>query len=332
MTQKIRVGIAGAGFIGAVHAQAYLQVPDIEIVGIADPITEKAQPIAQQTNSRVFRDYDALLSQGVDILNVCLPPALHLPAALAAASVGTHILMEKPLTRTLDEADQMIAACAKAGVNLMTGFTHHFYPEMIEARRLVASGAVGKPLIVLDNMSITYSFVLPWYRDKDIAGGGVFMCNAVHGFDRAAWALGQKVAGVCGQVEPTTGTRAEDYGAALAKFDGGAQGSFFQHWGPYRTLQCELQIFGEEGMVHVHSWDSVELLVGNKRTITHFYNPDHGISERTMVGMIAELAEMANSVREKRPPSVTGQDGRAALADVLAVYESSATGKWIDIT
>lgn len=331
MTQKIRVGIAGAGFIGAVHANAYLHVPDIEFVGIADPIIEKAEPIAKATNSRVFRDYDELLREGIDVLNVCLIPALHLPAAIAAANVGTHVLMEKPLTRTLQEADEMIAACDKAGVNLMTGFTHHFYPEMLEARRLVSSGAIGKPLIVQDNMSITHSFVLPWYRDKEKAGGGVFMCNAVHGFDRAAWAIGQRVASVCAVIEPTTGTRAEDYGAAIAKFDGGAQGNFFQHWGPYRTLQCELQIFGDEGMVHVRSWDSVELMIGEKRTVTHFYKPDSGLPDRSMIGMIAELTEMVNAVREKRAPSVTGVEGRTGLADVLAVYESAASGEWIEI-
>src|SRR5581483_3375514 len=216
MTNKIRVGIAGAGFIGAVHAHAYKHVPGVEIVGIADPLKEKAEPLAKETSSRVFRDYEELLRAGVDVLNVCLVPALHLPATLAAAAAGTHVLMEKPIARTLAETDEMIAACRKAGVSLMTGFTHHFYPEMIEARRLVQSGVIGKPLIVLDAMSITYSFVLPWYRDKELAGGGVFMCNAVHGFDRAAWALGQKVERVCAIVEPTTGTRAADYGAALA--------------------------------------------------------------------------------------------------------------------
>jgi myo-inositol 2-dehydrogenase/D-chiro-inositol 1-dehydrogenase len=331
MADTVRVGIAGAGFIGAVHAHAYTHVPGIEFVGIADPVTEKAERLANETGTRAFRDYDELLHAGVDILNVCLPPALHLPAALAAANVGTHVLMEKPLTRTLEEADQMIAACDRAGVNLMTGFTHHFYPEMIEARRLVQSGAIGKPLMALDTMSITFSFVLPWYRDKEIAGGGVFMCNAVHGLDRAAWALGQRVASVCAVVEPTTGRRAEDYGAALAKFDGGTQGNFFQHWGPYRTVQCELQIFGDEGLVYVRSWDSIELMIGEKRTVTHFYKNDHGLADRSMVGMIAELTEMVNSVREKRPPSVTGKDGRTALADVLAIYESAATGQWVAI-
>lgn len=331
MSEKIRVGIAGAGFIGAVHAQAYMQLPDVEIVGIADPIAEKAAPLAKGTNSRAFADYETLLAEGIDILNVCLPPELHLPAALAAAHKRTHVLMEKPIARTVAEADAMIEACHKAGVNLMTGFTHHFYPEMVQAREIVSSGVIGKPLIVHDAMSITYSFVLSWYRDKEIAGGGVFMCNGVHGLDRAAWVIGQKPESICAIIEPTTGRRAEDFGSALARFDGGVQGNFFQHWGPYRSLDCELRVFGEQGMVHVHSWDSVETLIGDRRSITHFYKPDHGLADRTMLGMVAELDEMVNSVREKRPPSVTGEDGRAALAYVFAIYESAATGQWVPI-
>ena len=331
MPKKIRVGVAGAGFIGAVHARAYLSVPDVELVGIADPIAEKAEALARETGSRAFRDYEALLKAGVEVLNVCLPPELHLPAAEAAAQAGVHVLMEKPITRTLAEADQMIAACQRAGVNLMTGFTHHFYPEMIEARHMVAEGLIGRPLIVHDAMSITYAFVLPWYRDREIAGGGVFMCNAVHGLDRAGWALAQKVTAVSAMIEPTTGRRAEDYGAAIARFDGGAQGNFFQHWGSYRSLSCELQIFGERGMIQVRSWDSVELLVGETRAVKHFYKPDSGFPDRTMVGMIAELAEMVNSVRERRPPSVTGEDGRAGLAAVLAIYRSAETGQWVEV-
>ena len=72
-------------------------LPDVEIVGIADPLAEKAGPLAKETNSRVFADYDTLLAEGIDILNVCLPPALHLPAALARRAKGTHVLMEKPI-------------------------------------------------------------------------------------------------------------------------------------------------------------------------------------------------------------------------------------------
>jgi predicted dehydrogenase len=84
-------------------------------------------------------------------------------------------------------------------------------------------------------------------------------------------------------------------------------------------------------MIHAHSWDSVEVMIGETRTVKHFYKADSGLAERTIIGMVAELSEMVNSVREKRPPSVTGEDGRAALAAVLAVYESSQTGGWVEV-
>lgn len=331
MSETVRVGVAGAGFIGGVHARAYQQVPDAEIAGIADPIDEKAEPLAAEVGAQRFHSYTDLLEADIDIISVCLPPALHLPAAEAAAQAGAHVLMEKPITRTLEEADQMIAACRDAGVYLMTGFTHHFYPEMREAKRLVDSGAIGQPLTVLDAMSITYSFVLPWYRDKDIAGGGVFMCNAVHAFDRVSWVLGQRIAALAAMVEPTEGSRAEDYGSALTRFDGGAQGTFYQHWGPYRTVQCEMQIFGDEGMLHVRSWDSIEVLAGDKRTIHRYYYPDSGLSDRTMVGMVAELTEMVKAVREGRQPEPAGEDGRTSVALVLATYESAEKGTWVEI-
>ena len=76
----------------------------------------------------------------------------------------------------------------------------------------------------------------------------------------------------------------------------------------------------------------VEIMAGGTRTIKHFYSPGMSLPERTLTGMVAEVDEMLSSVREGRPPSVGGAEGRAALAAVLAVYESSATGQWITVT
>lgn len=331
MTAKIRVGVAGAGFIGVVHARAYKQIPQVELVGIADPVAERVDPLARELGCASFQDYEALLKAGLDIISVCLPPSLHLPAAEAAAQAGVHVLMEKPITRTVEEADQMLTVCRQAGVYLMTGFTHHFYPEMREAKQLVESGAIGQPLTVLDSMSITHTFVLPWYRDKEIAGGGVLMCNAVHGFDRVSWVLGQRITSVAAQIEPNDGPKAEDYGSALARFEGGVQGTFFQHWGPYRTLMCEMQIYGESGMIHVRSWDSLELFTTGKRTMQYFYHPDAGMSDRVMVGMVAELSEMVQAVQEGRQPEPSGEAGRTSLALVLATYKAAETGQWVEL-
>lgn len=332
MAATIRVGVAGAGFIGVVHARAYKQIPGVELVGVADPVDEKVETITKEVGCQGFHTYEDMLERAnLDIISVCLPPALHLPAAEAAAQAGAHIVMEKPITRTVEEADQMLSVCKEAGVYLMTGFTHHFYPEMCEAKRLLDNGAVGKPLTVLDSMSITHSFVLPWYRDRDIAGGGVFMCNAVHGFDRVSWVLGQRITAIAALVQPIAGSQGEDYGSVLARFDGGAQGTFFQHWGPYRTVMCEMQVYGDEGMIHVRSWDSIEILVGDKRTVHRYYYLDYSLSERVMVGMVAELKEMVEAVREGRQPEPSGEAGRSSVALVLATYRAAQTGAWIEI-
>ena len=332
MAATIRVGVAGAGFIGAVHARAYKQIPDVELVGVADPVDDKAEAIAREAGCQRFRSYEELLEQvNLDIVSVCLPPALHIPAAIAAAQAGVHIVMEKPITRTVKEADQMLSICKEASVYLMTGFTHHFYPEMREAKRLIDSGAIGRPLTVLDSMSISHSLVLPWYRNRDIAGGGVFMCNAVHGFDRVSWVLDQNITAIAALVEPTQGSKGEDYGSVLARFDGGIQGTFFQHWGPYRTLMCEMQVYGKEGMLHVRSWDSIEVLIGDERTVHRYYYPDYGLSDRAMVGMVAELTEMVEAVREDRQPDPSGEAGRTSVALALATYHAAETGVWVDI-
>jgi len=331
MVTTVRVGIAGAGLIGAVHARAYQQVPGVELVGVADPVCEKAGALAGEVGCQPFHDYAALLETEIDVLSVCLPSALHLPAAAAAAEAGTHVMMEKPIARTVEEAERMLAVCQKAGVYLMVGFTHRFYPEMREAKQLIKDGIIGRPLTVHDSMSIDRRFVLPWYRDRDIAGGGVFMCKAVHGFDRAGWVLNQNITTVAALVEPTQGSRGEDYGSILARFDGGAQGTFFQHWGPASTLQCEMQVFGEQGMLHVRSWESIEVLVGDTRTVHHYYNPYQGHTERIMVGMVAELTEMVEAVREGRQPEPSGQTGRTAVALVVAAYQSAEIGAWVEI-
>jgi UDP-N-acetylglucosamine 3-dehydrogenase len=331
MVATLRVGIAGAGLIGAIHARAYQRVPGVELVGVADPKREKAEAVAREVDCQPFHDYAALLEADVDILSVCLPTTLHLPAAEAAAQAGAHVMMEKPIARTVEEADRMLVFCQEAGVYLMVGFTHRFYPEMREAKRLISEGRIGKPLSVRDSMSFDTRFVLPWYRDRDVSGGGVFMCNAVHGFDRASWVLDQNITAVVALVEPTAGSRGEDYGSVLARFDGGAQGTFFQHWGPSSTLQCEMQVFGEKGMLHVRSWESVEVLVGDVRTVHQCYNPYQGHAERVTVGMIAELTEMVEAVRESRQPEPSGQAGRTAVALVSAAYQSAETGAWVEV-
>jgi predicted dehydrogenase len=154
----------------------------------------------------------------------------------------------------------------------------------------------------------------------------------VHAFDRATWVLNQNVTALTASIQPTEGSQGEDYGAVLTHFDGGAQGAFFQHWGSYPTLQVELQVFGEEGVLHVRSWESVELVTRDRRTVQYCYDPYLGHEDRIMVGMVAELSEMVTAVRRGRQPVPAGEAGRTALALVLAAYRSARVGAWVDVS
>jgi predicted dehydrogenase len=323
--------VVGAGAIGEVHARAYRQLDNVELIGVADVNVKRADAVANQVNCSSFYEYEALIDAGLDIVSVCPPPNLHLPIAERAAAAGVHIMMEKPMARTLGEADQMLAVCRAAGVRLMVGFTHRFYPEMQAAKRVIESGVIGNPLTVLETVSIRINPKVNWNRNREIAGGGALMTNASHGFDRVSWLLGQKITAIAAMVESSGESRTEDFGSALVRFDRGAQYTFFQHWGFYPTLMIDLHLFGEEGKIHVRSWDSIEVTAGNKQTLERFYYAGDNLYDRTLVGMVRELQEMVDAVRENRAPSPSGEDGRRALRLVLTAYQASETQSWIQL-
>ena len=160
----------------------------------------------------------------------------------------------------------------------------------------------------------------------------MFMCNGVHGFDRAGWVVGQKIQSVCAVVEPTTGTCAEDYGAALAKFDGGVQGNFFQHRGPFPVAAMRTADFWRTG-------HGARTLLGFGGGVD--WRPAHHhafLQARPRHIRPNDAGDGGGAGRDDKlgapnvAPSVTGEDGRVGLADVLAVYESAATGQWVKIT
>src|SRR5690606_5112298 len=118
---KVKVGIVGSGFIADIHADAYRFVPEAEVVGVASPTPGKAKKFAEEKGiPQSFEDYrDLLALEEIDVIDLCAPNYLHCQITLDAASAGKHVICEKPLCRTLEEADRMIAACKEAGVLLM---------------------------------------------------------------------------------------------------------------------------------------------------------------------------------------------------------------------
>ena len=151
--EPLRVGIVGAGWMGTEHAQAWQNnAPRGEIVAVADASAARAQQLADHFadgRARVYSDLDALLADpDVGAVDVCLPHHLHAEAILASARAGKAILCEKPLCTTLEDAVAIQAALQESGAIFMAAHNQLFQPSLIEARRLLASGALGRTFVV----------------------------------------------------------------------------------------------------------------------------------------------------------------------------------------
>lgn len=134
----VKVGVIGVGYLGQFHAEKYSALPDAELVGIVDVDIERANQIAKKLNTRAFRDPAQLLGQ-VDAVSIVVPTALHHRVALPFLEQGVHVLIEKPITVTLEEADQIIALAAKKNAVLQVGHIERFNPAVASVKQLLKS-------------------------------------------------------------------------------------------------------------------------------------------------------------------------------------------------
>src|SRR5918992_663282 len=151
MSDAFGYGIIGCGWVASAHAWGVRSLvdDDVRLIGVADRDNARASDVAKRFDaSTTTEDYRALIdNNAIHAVSVCLPDHLHHEVVIAAAEAGKHILCEKPLSLTLDEADDMLSACDRNGVQLGFVMNHRYAVGNILARRAVASGALGRPLI-----------------------------------------------------------------------------------------------------------------------------------------------------------------------------------------
>jgi len=320
---SIRIGVLGAGIIAKTFMEAVPGVPDVEVSVICDADAETARALAEPRKIAWVTDYRQVFQdESVDAVYIALPHHLHEEATIAAAEAGKHILLEKPMSNTLEEADRMLAAQRRAKVKLMVGFTHRFHSEMETAKRLIELGGLGQPTMVVDVIT-TGGKIPKWFWQKDQAGGGVLHLNGSHSFDRIHWLLGADISEVFTFMDTYGPSRTvEDSIVVALRLNNGAIGTTVHNWvGEFKMpFKCDLDIYGTNGALRIKTWDSLQ-----------FYSQHHSWQQkRERDDMFEkEIQEFASAIIEDREPSITGADGRRSLAVVLACYESARTGKTV---
>ncbi len=187
----VKVGLLGAGFIGATHAQAYAELEQAELVAVADARADAADALAQRFGAKAYHDADALLADAqIDIVDICLPTFLHERYVVAAAERGKHILCEKPVALSLAQVDAMTAAVERAGVIAMVAQVIRFWPQYVVIRDLFRQGALGRPLVATAARMSSAPKWGNWFADPKLSGGAVLDMH-VHDLDFLCWLFGR---------------------------------------------------------------------------------------------------------------------------------------------
>ena len=326
--RPVRIGLVGTG-IGRLHAAGIAKMPALAQLAAVCGLDEGAQALGLQYGAGYVTDRyaDLLADRSLDVIDLCVPHIQHLPLALAAVAAGKHLLIEKPLARTLAEADQIISAARQANVRLMTGHNQRYFGHHAQAKALLDAGAIGQPYLIGASVHV-HGQIDGFRRFLDQAGGGTLIDSGVHRFDLIRWLMGE-----VDTLYAQTGRflqmqmEGEDCAVVSLRFRSGAIGSFSCSWsakGPQR--EETLQIFGPRGAIltedHTRSLRlSSETPPPGLEDVREFVFPiDQAESIRLAI------AAFLTSLQSGAEPPITGEDGRAALELSVAAYESARTG------
>ena len=325
----IRVGIVGCGAITRrAHAPAFMKSPLAEIGAFVSRTRTSAEAAATECGSSgpIYDDWREVVAlEDLDAVDICSPNVFHAEQSIAAAKAGKHVLVEKPIAASLDDADAMIAAANEAGVVLQVAHNLRYVPSVVAAQEVVRGGRLGNVVGLRAGFGHSgpraWAPDSTWFFDRDLSGGGALIDLGIHIIDVVGFVTGlegREVTAMTFGEEPC-----EDAAHVVVRFSNGAVGTINASWVARPAPDMFLTIFGTEGTLHfdVRSPLTLRSAAGEKEQIE--------LPEVTA----DPFDDFARVLEGHQPlgPVATGAEGRAALAIVDAAYTSADSGKTVKV-
>jgi len=294
----LRVGVVGVGVMGSNHARVLAELPGVDFIGVADPDVAQAHSVAQALGCAEFPEFTSLLDAGVDAVTIAAPTHVHHEIALACIARGVHVLVEKPIASTIEEARAIVAAARRAGVLLMIGHVERFNP---------AVQAIKDALRGEDILSIAITRVGPF--PPRMSNVGVVIDLAVHDIDLIRWFTDSEIVEVQPQLSSAVAER-EDIALLQFRTASGVLAHINTNWlTPFKTRDVQVATRRKYVMAN---------LLTREVTECFGFQPDGAYSMRHLpVGhaepLRAEIAAFVAAVRSGTAPAVTGEEGVASL-------------------
>ncbi|GEN54714.1 Gfo/Idh/MocA family protein [Halobacillus faecis] len=335
MTQ-LKIAVIGCGSIAQNrHLPEYVANKNVEVTAVCDIVEERAREVAQVHGATLYTDYEELLKkEEVDAVSVCLPNYLHAPVSIAALNAGAHVLCEKPMATSKEEAEEMIQAAEKNGKKLMIAHNQRFVPSHVKAKELIESGAIGK----------VYSFRTAfghggpegwsaegedsWFFKKDQAFIGAMGDLGVHKADLLRYILGEEFVDVAGFVENNAkkDITVDDNAVCILRSQSGVVGTMAASWAYNPNEDNSTVIYGEKGTLRLE--DDPEYSLIAQYTNGDIVNYQLGKIQSNEEGGQSNshvIDHFVDSIVNDTEPLITGEEGMKSLEVILGALRSGET-------
>lgn len=327
-----RLAIIGAGTMGTIHARSCMDIPEADVAWVVDTDIARAAALADALGARATADLDeALGDPGVEAVIVAVPTYLHRAVAERAAARGTHILCEKPLARTREDGEAIVAACARAGVRLMVGHVVRFFPEYARIRDELRRGAIGQVGVVRAARLNVYPANAQggggrsWYADLARSGGPI-LDLMIHDLDTLRWYFGAVERVFARSLSDTPHQPEVDYALAILRFANGVIAHVEASWA-HRGFRTAIEITGEHGALRHASGETAPIRleqVAPAPSQTGALVPRGPLPAGPYE---IELRHFLDCLASGAPFLTDGAEGLQSLELALAVMESARTGR-----
>jgi len=342
MDRKISFGIIGCGTIARWHADAIRTFNCAELLGVTDSNQESARDFAEKYGVKVFGSLENMLScADIDGVCICTPSGFHASQAMMSAQAGKHIIIEKPMALDLKSADAVIAACEASKVKVAVIAQLRFAPAVRKMKDALDSGLLGK--ITSADLSMKFHRSQEYYDSKnwrgtwDLDGGGALMNQGIHGIDLLRFMMGPVK--IISAMTRTLVRRieAEDTAVAILEYANGALGAIQATTSIFPGYPRRLEICGEKGSLALEEdsitrWDVSGMPVPADVQIQSSVSQVASVPTALGIeGHARQIRDMIEAIRYDRRPLVDQYEGRKPIEVIMAIYESSRTGKMVEL-
>ncbi len=344
----VRVGLIGCGKVGSIHAAALKSIPEADFVAACDSNAERAGAFAAKYGVNPFTDLPAMLKE-VDAVIIGTPHPLHAEPAIRAAGAGVHVLVEKPMAATAADCDAMLAAAKQSGIVLGVISQRRFFEPVQRIKAAIDAGKIGKPslgvFIMYSWREPSYYTSDPWRGKWDTEGGGVLVNQSPHQLDILLWLLGPaaEVSGYWANVNHPN-VEVDDTAVANIRFKNGGLGSVITSVSQRPGIFTKVHIHGSNGAsVGVETDRGATFIAGvsaiseppltdlwtvpsEEKLLSQFQDEDRAsfaAVDATVHYHALQIRDFLQAVQQKRPPLVSGEDGRAVVELFSAIYRSN---------